>query len=226
MSSRLVSVNVVHALIPDVLGSLDRTAIDKRPVQGDVPVRLLGVEGDTQYDTKHHGGEEQAVYAYAVEDQRWWAEQLGRDLAPGAFGENLTVEGLDVTGAVIGEQWRIGGDRADAVVLAVTAPRVPCTTFQGFMGEKAWVKRFTDHGAPGAYLRVVREGTVRAGDPIEVRSRPEHRVTIAEVFRPRVVSTAERLQLLLDDPEVRPMMADFLRGTLGAMAKQPAAVQD
>ena len=225
VSARVLTVNVVHALIPDVLGDLDRTAIDKRPVDGPVHVGRLGVEGDRQYDTRHHGGLEQAVYAYAAEDARWWAGELGREVTPGRFGENLTVEGVDVTGAVIGETWRVGGDRHDAVLLRVTSPRVPCTTFQGFMGEAHWVKRFTDHGAPGAYLAVLQEGTVRSGDPVEVLDRPAHGVTIAEVFRPRLLSTSERLQALLDDPTTQPKMAQHAQQVLHAMAKAPQPVE-
>jgi MOSC domain-containing protein YiiM len=219
--ARVAAVNVVHALIPDVLGDLDRTAIDKRPVDGPVRVGRLGLEGDSQYDTRHHGGEEQAVYAYAVEDQQWWGRELGRELSPGRFGENLTVEGVDVTEAVVGETWRIGGSHEDAVVLQVTSPRVPCTTFQGFMGEPHWVKRFTEHGAPGAYLRVLQEGTLRAGDPVEVLDRPAHGVTIAEVFRPRVLSTPARMQTLLDHPTTQPKMARHAQQVLVAMRKAP-----
>ena len=217
----VLAVNVVHALIPDVLGDLDRTAIDKRPVDGVVRVGTLGVQGDRQYDTRHHGGEEQAVYAYAVEDQRWWSGELGRELTPGRFGENLTLEGVDVTGAVIGETWRLGGDRDDAVVLQVTSPRIPCTTFQGFMGEPHWVKRFTQHGAPGAYLRVLQEGRLRAGDLVEVLDRPEHGVTIAETFRPRLLSTPERMQALVDDATTQPKMRRHAQQVVDAMRKAP-----
>src|SRR3990170_1435592 len=105
-TGRLVAVNVVHQLIPDVRGDLDLTGIDKRPVSGRVRVGRLGVEGDVQYDERHHGGPDQAVYAYSAEGARWWAEQLGREIPPGSFGENLTTEGVEVTEAVIGERWR------------------------------------------------------------------------------------------------------------------------
>jgi MOSC domain-containing protein YiiM len=177
----LRSVNVVHQILDDPGGTPGRTAIDKRPVPGRVYVAELGLQGDAQLDTKHHGGPFQAVYAYAEEDLDWWREQLQRDLPPGSFGENLTTSGIDVTRAVIGEQWRIGeGD--DAVVVEVTSPRIPCRTFATFMGEKHWVKRFFQHGAPGAYLSVVKTGYVRAGDPIEVVSRPVAGERIADVF--------------------------------------------
>lgn len=236
MTARLRSVNVVHALIPDKWGSVDQTAIDKRPVPGRITVRRLGVEGDRQYDTRHHGGPDQAVYAYAGEDLDCWAGELGRELRPGAFGENLSTEGVDVTGAVIGERWRIGAqgsvsgemsDHADefdgvgrsggsgGVVVEVTMPRIPCATFQGFMGEPRWVKRFFAHGAPGAYLRVLAEGTVAAGDSIEVHDRPAHGVTIGEVFAGRHVDP-ERLRLLVAQPGLARSLVEALERTLKA----------
>ncbi len=220
MTGRLVSVNVVHALIPDVLGSEDRTAIDKRPVDGRVAVTVpgdaeVGLTGDRIYDRNHHGGPDQAIYAYAAEDRAWWAAELGREIAAGAFGENLSTEGLDVTGAVIGERWQIG---ADGVLLEVTAPRIPCRTFQGWMDEPQWVKRFTDHGAPGAYLRVLTPGTVAAGDAIEVVHRPAHGVTVGDVFLIRRIDEG-RLTAALDDPGVRGQMADAIRRDLAARSR-------
>lgn len=177
----LRSVNLVHQILDDPGGTPGRTAIDKRPHPGPVYVAERGLQGDAQLDTRHHGRPWQALYAYAEEDLDWWRGELQRDLHPGNFGENLTTSGLDVTGAVIGERWRLGVG-ADAVVVEVTAPRIPCRTFSTFIDEPRWVKRFTDHGAPGAYLRVVQTGPVRPGDPIEVLARPEHGVTIADVF--------------------------------------------
>jgi MOSC domain-containing protein YiiM len=213
--AKIISVNVVHSLIPDVRGDLDLTAIDKRGQDGRVPVGPLGVMGDDQYDKRHHGGPLQAVYAYASEDAAWWASELGYEITPGRFGENLTTAGLDVTDAVLGERWRIGDD---GLVVKVTAPRIPCTTFQGWMDEPHWVKRFTEHGAPGAYLRVMAEGTVGAGDEIEVVHRPDHGVTIGEVFVIRRADT-DRLRRALDDPEVEGEMADEIRHDLEARAR-------
>jgi MOSC domain-containing protein YiiM len=125
-----------------------------------------------------HGGGDQAVYAYAREDLDAWAAELGRPLTGGQFGENLTTAGLDVTGARIGEHWRIG-----EVLLEVTAPRIPCSTFARWMDEPRWAKRFTERGVSGAYLRVLRPGTVEAGAPIEVAHRPGHDVTIGLTFQ-------------------------------------------
>ncbi|MFE9495407.1 MOSC domain-containing protein [Streptomyces collinus] len=163
------------------------TGIDKQPV--DQPVRVAapgpkgvgasGVAGDAVCDTRHHGGDDQAVYAYAREDLDAWERELGRALPSGCFGENLTTEGLDVSRALIGERWRIGS----GLVLEVTSGRIPCRTFQGHLGERGWVKRFTRKGVTGAYLRVIEPGEIRAGDPIEIVHRPDHAVTAALQFR-------------------------------------------
>jgi MOSC domain-containing protein YiiM len=183
----VLSVNIAHPRSNDWDRSLQLTGIDKRPVEGAVEVRApgpigtgaVGLAGDRAYDVQYHGGDDQAVYAYAREDLDWWAGELGRELGNGVFGENLTTSGVDVTGAVIGERWRVGGQ----VVLEVTAPRIPCGTFRGWMGERGWVKRFARHGCPGAYLRVLEEGLISAGDAVLVVHRPAGGPTIGEVFR-------------------------------------------
>lgn len=187
MSGRIESLNVVHAEIPDVGGSVGMTAIDKRPVAGRRAVTAAGVAGDHRADVEHHGSEDQAVYAYASEDHVWWRGELDRPPGPGTFGENLTTSGLDVTGAVIGETWRAG-----TALLQVSAPRIPCGTFQRWMREERWVKRFTHAGRPGAYLRVLEAGEMAAGDTIEIVSRPDHGVTLLDCF---LVHTGDR------DPE-------------------------
>jgi MOSC domain-containing protein YiiM len=220
MTGRLLSVNVVQELIPDRLGVLDRTAIDKRPVDGRVAVSVpghagVGLAGDQIYDREYHGGPDQAIYAYAAEDRAWWAAELGREIAAGAFGENLTTEGVDVTGAVIGERWQIG---ADGLVLEVTAPRIPCRTFQGWMDEPHWVKRFTAHGAPGAYLRILTPGTVGAGDAVDVVDRPEHGMTIGDVFVIRR-APAEGLLRMLEMPGLHVDLAESARRDLAARAR-------
>ncbi len=160
----------------DIDGQPGETAIDKQSVRGRVSAGKLGLSGDHQADKEHHGGPEQAIYAYAREDMDWWIEQAGREFRNGEFGENLTTAGLDVTGALIGEVWQLGPD----VIVQVTAPRIPCRVFGAWTGEHHWVKRFSDARRPGAYLRVLAGGDIGAGDPIEVLSRPAQRVTIAE----------------------------------------------
>ncbi|MDF5754104.1 MOSC domain-containing protein [Spongiactinospora sp. TRM90649] len=175
---RVVSVNVGRVADAEWAGAPGRTAIDKSPVTGPTHVGEYGLQGDEQGDTASHGGLDQAVYAYAREDYEWWERELGRDLRDGRFGENLTTEGPDLTGALLGERWRAGG-----ALIEVTAPRVPCVTFRNWMDEPGWVKRFTAAGRVGAYFRVLAEGEVQAGDPIEIVHRPEEGVTIAEAFR-------------------------------------------
>jgi MOSC domain-containing protein YiiM len=194
--ARLRAVNVVHAVIPDRSGDHQVTAIDKRAVPGRVSVGPLGVAGDKQCDTKHHGGVDQAVYAYAAEDAAWWSAELDRDLAPGNFGENLTTEGLDITGALIGERWRIG-----TAELQVRSARIPCATFQAFWDVEKLVKRFTVHGAPGAYLRVLASGHIAADDEIEVLERPEHGLTVGAYFR-AMTTEKELLIRVVDCPDV------------------------
>lgn len=190
---RLLSVNVAHVR-PNPYKPFDVTGIDKRPVSGPIEVRAPGMKdggagsglaGDTIGDHQSHGGDDQAVYAYAREDLDRWEKKLGRTLSSGSFGENLTTHGIDVNGALIGERWTIGDD----VVLEVTSPRVPCSTFRGWMGIPGWLKTFTAAAMPGAYLRVVSPGTVSPGDEIVVSQRPDHNVTIAAMFRSLTVDT-------------------------------------
>ncbi|RBY95432.1 MOSC domain-containing protein [Blastococcus sp. TF02-8] len=156
----------------------NRSGIDKHPVEGRVAVGELGLDGDVQVNRKYHGGDGQQVYAYAQEDADWWAVELGRELPPGRFGENLRTCGLDLTSAVLGERWRVG-----TALLEVTAPRIPCANFARFWDVPQLVKRFTAHGAPGAYLRVLETGELGAGDGIELVHRPDHGVTIDLTFR-------------------------------------------
>jgi MOSC domain-containing protein YiiM len=154
-----------------------RTGIDKRPVDGPVLLTAEGVQGDTVCHTKHHGGPDQAVYAYAAEDLAFWTAELGQDVRPGGVGENLTVSGVDCTGAVLGERWQVG-----EVVLQVRSSRNPCHVFAGFRGVSDLVKRFIAAGRPGAYLAVERPGTVRAGDAVTLLDRPDHGVTVADLM--------------------------------------------
>lgn len=180
------------------------TGIGKRPITGRVAVRApgpkadgagSGLVGDFIGDTAHHGGDDQAVYAFDREDLDLWQERLGRQLPDGSFGENLTTRGIDVHEARLGERWRIGDHgrhedhRCDCLVLEVTSPRIPCSTFRGWMGERGWLKTFTAVARPGAYFRVIAPGTIGAGDPITVVRRPAHEVSVALVFR---ATTTER----------------------------------
>jgi MOSC domain-containing protein YiiM len=165
-----------------------RSGIDKKPVAGRVAVHRLGLDGDIQVNRKHHGGEGQAVYAYAQEDAEWWEAELDRELPAGRFGENLRTAGVDLTGALIGERWRVG-----TTLLEVTAPRTPCATLQAYWGVPRLMKRFTAHGATGAYLRVLEPGAIGAGDDVEVLLRPDHTVTTGSAFR---ILTTERHRIV------------------------------
>jgi len=166
-----------------------------------------GLVGDTIGNHKVHGGDDQAVYAYAREDLDSWETQLQRTLSNGMFGENLTTSDIDVTGARIGERWRIG---SDGLVLEVSAPRIPCRTFQAFLHLNHWIKTFTQAGKPGAYLRVISPGTVRAGDAITIEYRPDHDVTIGLVFRARM-SEPELLSRLLVADALPAELKDYAR---------------
>jgi MOSC domain-containing protein YiiM len=173
----------VNVAVPRTVEGIGRTGIDKQPADGPIGIAVpapgaSGVAGDRIFESDVHGGVDQAVYAYAREDLDAWQDTLRRPLSNGTFGENLTTSGLEVTGALIGERWRIGD-----VELEVSSPRIPCNTFARWMDEPHWVKRFTARALPGAYLRVVAPGEVRAGDPVEVVHRPAHGLTIGVTFR-------------------------------------------
>jgi MOSC domain-containing protein YiiM len=170
----------------------NRTGIDKQPVPGRVAVGELGLDGDVQVNRRHHGGEGQAVYAYAQEDADWWVAELGRELPPGRFGENLRTSGLDLRNAVLGERWQVG-----TTLLEVTAWRVPCANFARFWGIPDLVKRFSAHGATGAYLRVLQTGEIGAGDVVDIVSRPDHGITVGTGFR---IAMTEKSRL----PELAP----------------------
>ncbi|MCX2930264.1 MOSC domain-containing protein [Mycobacterium sp. CVI_P3] len=215
----VLSVNLARVRAnPDVPSK--PTGIDKAGTSDAVMVRApgpmreglgSGLVGDTIGNQKLHGGDDQAVYAYAREDLDDWQARLSRPLTNGMFGENLTTSGIDVTGARIGDRWRIG---SAGLVLEVSAPRTPCRTFAGFLGIDGWIKTFTDAGQPGAYLRVISPGPVRAGDAIEVEHRRDHDVTISLVYRAK-----------MSDPSLLPRLlaADALSAELKAFVAKRVA---
>ncbi|WP_405721792.1 MOSC domain-containing protein [Streptomyces sp. NBC_00046] len=214
---RLLTVNTGRPkAVPYTDAPAGVTGIDKRPADG--PVRVAdpgpkgtggsGLAGDSVCDLRHHGGSDQAVYAFAREELDAWERELGHPLANGAFGENLTTRGVDVSGARIGERWRIGA----GLVLEVTSGRIPCRTFAGHVGEERWVKRFTQAAAPGAYLRVIEPGEIRAGDPVEIVHRPDHDVTVQMEF----LASTTRRDLL---PELLSAGDALHPGTLRAVRK-------
>ncbi len=166
------------------------------------------VVGDEIADLKNHGGPDRALYAYAAEDYAWWEAELGRPLAHGLFGENLTLSGIDVNGAAIGERWRIG----DAIV-RVTSPRIPCFKLAHVVGEANFVKRFAAAHRPGAYLAIERVAPIESGNDVEILSRPEKRLSLRE-FTTIYFEDRERANAFLDIPE----MTDAWRAwALGAL---------
>jgi MOSC domain-containing protein YiiM len=193
---RVLSVNVGTPRLIEWLGRVEATSIWKSPVDGRVTVRGVNIEGDDQADRRVHGGPDKAIYSYAREDEDWWAEQIGRPLEAGTFGENLTLQGMDVTGAVVGERWEIGG-----TVLEVAQPRMPCWKLGARMGDPGFPDVFSDAGRPGAYLRIILEGDVGAGDAVRVIHRPSHGVTVGEVAR-IYHSARDEAHRLLDVPEL------------------------
>ncbi len=191
---RILSVNVGSPRELEFQGKLVTSSIWKAPVDGPVGVRGVNLEGDDQADREVHGGPDKAVYSYAVEDIRWWEGELGRTLELSAFGENLTTSGIEVSDALIGERWEVG-----TTLLEVSEPRAPCWKLGMKMEDPAFPRKFTKGGRPGAYLRIVREGILAAGDAIRVVDRPSHDVSVGDVFR---IYTRERqnARLLLDVP--------------------------
>jgi MOSC domain-containing protein YiiM len=196
VTGRVQSVNVGEPRPVEVDGHTVWTAIWKSPVEGRVPLRGVNLRGDGQADRTVHGGSDKAVYAYAIEDTEWWEGQLGGPLGAGTFGENLTVRGLPVSEAVIGERWAVG-----SAVLEVAQPRLPCFKLGLRMGDPRFLKRFAAAGRPGAYLRVVQEGDIGAGDQIDVVSRPAHGVTSALVSR-ALLGAPQLLTAALQAPEL------------------------
>jgi MOSC domain-containing protein YiiM len=175
---KVLSVNVGTVREFEYSGRPARSAIWKSPAVGRIAARGVNLAGDDQADRKAHGGPDKVVYAYAVEDARWWEQEIGRSLAYGEFGENLTTEGIEVNDALVGERWQIG-----TIVLEVSEPRIPCWRLGVRMNDKMFPRRFTEALRPGAYFRIVVEGDVGAGDEIQVVERPDHDLTIRDVFR-------------------------------------------
>jgi MOSC domain-containing protein YiiM len=205
MGGSVLSVNVAEIREIPRGGEMVPTGIWKVPVEGRVAVRGVNVAGDEQADRSVHGGPDKAVYAYAREDTDWWEGELGRELPHGVFGENLTLRGVDVTGALIGERWRIG-----SVLLEVSEPRFPCWKLGARFGDPKMLKRFAAARRPGAYLRIVEEGELAAGDAVEIAARPDHGLTI-EGFATAFLEDRDSLRRLLEVPAVSKTWRDWVR---------------
>ena len=178
MTSSVLSVNVGGIRQFEYNERPAESAIWKSPVSGRVKARGVNLAGDDQADREAHGGPDKAIYAYASEDTQWWEDELTTKLEPGQFGENLTTEGIDVNDAVVGERWEVG-----STLLEVSEPRVPCWRLGARMNDKRFPRLFTQAMRPGTYLRIVTEGDIGVGDEIRVVRRPDHDLTIRDVFR-------------------------------------------
>lgn len=155
-----------------------KTGIFKIPTSAPIYIGQLGLAGDAILDTENHGGVDQAVYVFGSSDYAWWSNELGQELAPGTFGENLTISSLESATFNIGDRLRVG-----AVLLEVTAPRIPCVTLAARMGDPAFVKRFRHGERPGLYCRVIETGSVCAGDPVTFEAYPGDTVAAIALFR-------------------------------------------
>jgi MOSC domain-containing protein YiiM len=210
---KVLSINVGTAREFEYNGRPARSAIWKSPVAGRVAARGVNLAGDDQADRRAHGGPDKAVYAYAIEDQLWWKQEIGRALVYGEFGENLTTEGIDVNHALVGERWQIG-----STVLEVSEPRIPCWRLGVRMNDKMFPRRFMEALRTGTYLRIVEEGDVGAGDEIRVVEKPDHDLTVRDVCR---IYTRDHVEVkrLLEVPQMseswRRWAADFLQKAKG-----------
>ncbi|MBC5809443.1 MAG: MOSC domain-containing protein [Candidatus Eremiobacteraeota bacterium] len=193
---RVVSVNVGQPRTVEFKGRTVTTAIFKVPLAGKVPLRGVNLRGDDQADRGVHGGPDRAVYAYASEDYAWWRERLARDLTPGTFGENLTTSEINVNGALIGERWRAG-----TAVLQVRSPRVPCSKLAVVMDDPVFVRTFARGLRFGAYMAIIAEGEIGAGDDVEIVFRPSHALTVSEMGK-IVMFEPNRVHELLMVPEL------------------------
>ncbi|MBI4762041.1 MAG: MOSC domain-containing protein [Chloroflexota bacterium] len=179
---KLLSINIGAERQQQRNDYVETTGIYKLPVDRPVEIKSLGIEGDAICDQKNHGGPDQALYIYGSADYAWWEQELGQKLAPGTFGENLTISDLESAAFNVGDYLHIG-----EVTLQVTAPRIPCGTFATRMSDPQWVKKFRAAERPGLYVRVIREGVIRAGDAVTVEKYAGETISIVEIYREHYV---------------------------------------
>lgn len=211
--AEVTSVNVGEVRTVDWAGRQVQTGIWKAPTTGRVPVEGVNLRGDDQADRRVHGGPDMAVYAYADEDYEWWSGQLGEDLGPGTFGENLTTIGVDLQPSVIGERWEVG-----TTVLDVSQPRLPCFKLGIRMGDAGFVDMFDAARRYGTYLRIVSEGDIGAGDPITLLSRPDHGLTVADIATAYHDPSADLLERLVSVEQVPEGWSAWARRKLDRLA--------
>ena len=175
---KLLSINVGQMTPLPGVKAVGQTGIFKTAAVGPVAITAYGLEGDAIADTRHHGGVDQAVYVYGTVDYDWWAAELGQPPAPGTFGENLTIDGLESARLSVGDRLHLA-----EVVLEVTSPRIPCATLAARMGDPTFVKRFRHAERPGVYCRVIRPGPAVAGEAVRLEPHPGPTITVLEMFR-------------------------------------------
>ncbi|GAB4457127.1 MAG: MOSC domain-containing protein [Anaerolineales bacterium] len=187
---KVLSINIGKERQQQRKDYIETTGIYKTPVDGPVEITALGIEGDAICDKKNHGGPDQALYLYGGADYAWWEQELGQKLAPGAFGENLTISNLESAAFNVGDYLHIG-----EVTLQATAPRIPCGTFATRMGDPQWVKKFRAAERPGLYVRVIREGVIKAGDPVTVEKFTGETISILEMYREHYAKNKSEVSL-------------------------------
>lgn len=175
---KLLSINIGEERQQQRKDHVETTGIYKMPADGPVEIKPLGIEGDAICDKKNHGGPDQALYIYGGADYAWWEQEIGRELTPGTFGDNLTISELESAAFNVGDTLHIG-----EVTLQVTSPRIPCGTFATRMGDPQWVKKFRAAERPGLYVRVIREGVIKTGDPVTVEKFTGETISIVEMYR-------------------------------------------
>lgn len=194
---KVLSINIGRERQQQRKDYIETTGIYKLPVDRPVEIKSLGIEGDAICDKKNHGGPDQALYIYGGADYAWWEQELGQKLAPGTFGDNLTISDLESARFNVGDYIHVG-----QVTLQVTAPRIPCGTFATRMGDPQWVKKFRAAERPGLYVRVVKEGVLKAGDPVTVEKYTDETVSILQMYRDHYTKeyTKESLRHYLNSP--------------------------
>ena len=175
---KVVSVNIGRAHTLQNGNKTETTGIYKIPTDESVQITSLGIKEDFIASKKHHGGPDQAIYVYGKADYDWWAIELGRELAGGTFGENLTISELESAQFNIGDRLVIGN-----VILEITAPRIPCSTLAARMGDPGFVKRYRQAERPGLYCRVMQTGLVTKGDDLKIERYKKDTISVIQVFR-------------------------------------------
>jgi MOSC domain-containing protein YiiM len=175
---KLLSINIGQKRTQQNGLTLETTGIYKTPVAGPVQINTLGISGDFIASKKHHGGPDQAIYVYGQTDYDWWSAEIGRELAPGTFGDNLTISELESAAFNIGDRLHIG-----SVILEVTAPRIPCKTFARRMQDPYFVKKFRHAERPGLYCRVIQEGSVQNGDEVRIETYQNETISVLQMYR-------------------------------------------